>query len=114
MGLSEQEFWDMTPKAFFLKHEGFMELEQSHRRDAWERGRLFTTMQLNLWMKKGQKLTPKKLLRFDWEKKPKGEPVKPDKERFERMVKKWGGKLPGDGQGNSGLSKIKDGLVKVR
>lgn len=94
--MPEQEFWDMSPRAFFLKYEGFTELEENRIHDAWERDRFFTAAMMDMWSGKGRRTTPQKLCRFTWEKKPKkGKPApQRDPERFKYWAKKWGAKLP--------------------
>ena len=96
--MSEGDFWDMTPRAYFLKYEGFIELEDNRRHDTWERERFFTVAIMNMWVGKGQKITPQKLCLFPWEKNIKKggtiEKPKRDVERFKYWAKKWGAKLP--------------------
>lgn len=90
--MSEQEFWDTTPKAFFLKLESSYDIEQFKQQQEWERIRWQTALLVNMQLAKKdriKKLTD--LIEFDWDKK---EPKKPPptKAEIEQLIKKYGGK----------------------
>ena len=51
-----EDFYDMIPKHFFNKLNGFFELEQMRERNEWERTRWQTCYLLNIQIAKGKKL----------------------------------------------------------
>tara|TARA_R100001244_G_scaffold126111_1_gene96414 strand:- start:3580 stop:3855 length:276 start_codon:yes stop_codon:yes gene_type:complete len=63
------DFYDMLPKHFWNKLDGFYELENMRQRQEWERVRWQTTLLLNIQLPKNKTLKPKDLMDFDWEKK---------------------------------------------
>ena len=67
--MSVEEFYDMIPRHFFNKLDGFFELEQLRDRSDWERVRWQTCYLLNIQMPRGKSLKLKDLIRFDWESK---------------------------------------------
>ena len=71
MGMQVDEFYDMLPKHFWLKMDGFNELENIRQRAEWERCRWQTAMLLNVHTKKGKTIKPTDLIEFDWDKKKK-------------------------------------------
>mgnify|MGYP003657786312 CR=1 FL=1 len=56
MGMRVEDFYDMIPKHFFNKLNGFFELEQMRERNEWERTRWQTCYLLNIQIAKGKKL----------------------------------------------------------
>ena len=68
MGMSVEEFYDMIPKHFFIKMDGFYELEQLRDRNEWERVRWQTAWLINIQLKRGKTLKLQDFIRFDWEK----------------------------------------------
>lgn len=66
--MNEDEFWDITPKIFQLKCDGFFQMIETQEKQAWERMRFQTVAIINSQRKRGQQLTLQKLIRFDWEK----------------------------------------------
>ena len=54
--MSVADFYDMIPKHFFNKLNGFFELEQMRERNEWERCRWQTCYLLNIQIAKGKKL----------------------------------------------------------
>ena len=62
------EFYDMLPKHFWNKLDGFYELENLRERGNWERTRWSTTLLLNIQIGKCKKLKPTDLIEFDWDK----------------------------------------------
>ena len=66
-----EEFYDMLPKHFWNKLDGFYELENLRERAEWERTRWSTTILLNIQIGKGKKLKPTDLIEFEWDKKQK-------------------------------------------
>ena len=67
--MSVEEFYDMIPRHFFNKLDGFFELEQLRDRSDWERTRWQTCYLLNIQMPRGKSLKLKDLIRFGWESK---------------------------------------------
>jgi len=67
--MSEDEFWDMTPKVFHLKSEGFFELLERREQFEWERVRFQTVALINSERKRHQQIRPQQLVKFGWEKK---------------------------------------------
>ena len=63
LGMTEEEFWSCTPRAFFNAVEGF----ESLRKDDLEILRLQTLYQINPHIKK-QIRDPKLLWRYPWDK----------------------------------------------
>ena len=68
LGWSEKKFFKATPNYFFKAIKGFNELEEQRQREEWERLRILGVWVLSPHTKKGQNLSPKKLLPFPWDK----------------------------------------------
>lgn len=62
------EFYNMIPKYFWNKLDGFYELENIRERGKWERTRWSTALLLNVHVKKGKTIKPTDLIEFDWDK----------------------------------------------
>ena len=60
LGMTEDEFWDITPRAFFNSIEGF----ESLRKADWEFQRLQTFCIVRGWVKIRD---PKRMISFSWE-----------------------------------------------
>ena len=60
--MTEDEFWGITPRAFFNAFEGF----ESLRKTDMEAQRLQTLCIVNTWLKKPIR-DPKKLFTYSWE-----------------------------------------------
>ena len=58
----------MLPKIFWLKVDGFYELNNLNEQNNWIRIRWQTTLLLNVQLPKNKSLKEKDLIRFDWEK----------------------------------------------
>lgn len=63
------EFYDMLPKFFWNKMDGFYELENMRQRQEWERTRWQTTLLLNIQLPKNKTMKPTDLIKFDWDSK---------------------------------------------
>ena len=63
------EFYDMLPKFFWNKMDGFYELENMRQRQEWERVRWQTTLLLNIQLPKNKTVKPTDLMKFDWDSK---------------------------------------------
>ena len=83
MGMSEDEFWDMTPRAFFNAVEGFTSL----RRTDLEIQRLQTLFFVNCWAKKPIS-DPKQLWKYPWEMEHKKIDVEAQRKRAKRAAEK--------------------------
>ena len=83
MGMSVEDFYDMIPKHFFNKMDGFFELEQLRDRSDWERTRWQTCYLLNIQLSRGKQLKLKDLIQFAWEKKDTKEDYKKLKNKAE-------------------------------
>lgn len=62
------DFYDMLPREFWNKVEGFHELENMRQRSDWERTRWSTCLLLNIQLPKNKSINPKDLIKFEWEK----------------------------------------------
>ena len=67
--MSVDEFYDMIPRHFFNKLDGFFELEQLRDRSDWERTRWQTCYLLNIQLPRGKQIKLKDLINFDWDSK---------------------------------------------
>lgn len=79
--MKEQDFWDMSPKVFHYKVDGFWECFDQKEKMDWERTRWLGMMIMQPHMKKGKRIKPKDLMVFPWEKK---EPVKLNKDELKK------------------------------
>ena len=68
LGMNVDDFYDMLPREFWNKVEGFYELENMRQRSDWERTRWSTCLLLNIQIQKGKRIKPQDLILFDWEK----------------------------------------------
>ena len=69
--MSPKDFYDMLPRYFWHKMDGFYELENNRQRQHWERSRWQTTLLLNIQLIKGKCIKPTDLIKFDWDDKEK-------------------------------------------
>ncbi|MBU1235123.1 MAG: phage tail assembly chaperone [Proteobacteria bacterium] len=84
--MSEEEFWSMTPRAFFNAIEGF----ESLRRTDLEVVRLQTLYSINTWAK--TPITdPQALWKYPWEGQVKKVDVEELRKRGKELVKRYGG-----------------------
>lgn len=81
------EFYDMLPREFWNKVEGFHELENLRQRNDWERTRWSTCLLLNIQIAKGKRLKPTDLIQFEWDNKKDKMDFKELKERAEYIKK---------------------------
>ena len=81
------EFYDMLPREFWNKLDGFHELENLRQRNDWERTRWSTCLLLNIQLPKGKSLKPTDLVQFEWDKKKGKIEFKELKERAEYVKK---------------------------
>lgn len=87
MGMKVDEFYDMLPREFWNKLEGFYELENLRQRHDWERTRWSTCLLLNIQLPKNKSIKPTDLMEFDWDKKANKEDIKKLKDRAEYIKK---------------------------
>jgi len=83
-----EEFYDMIPRYFWNKLDGFYELENIREKGHWERVRWSTTLLLNVHTAKGKTIKPTDLIEFDWDKSNKKldyEKLKAKAEYFKKM-----------------------------
>ena len=66
--MNVDDFYDMLPREFWNKVDGFYELENMRQRSDWERTRWSTCLLLNIQLSKGKSLKPQDLGKFEWEK----------------------------------------------
>ena len=65
------EFYDMLPREFWNKVDGFYDMENLRQRNDWERTRWSTCLLLNIQLPKNKTIKPIELIEFEWEKKEK-------------------------------------------
>lgn len=65
--MNVDDFYDMLPREFWNKVDGFYELENMRQRSDWERTRWSTCLLLNIQLAKGKSLKPQDLGKFEWE-----------------------------------------------
>ena len=82
--MSEEEFWSITPRAFFNAVNGF----ESLRRMDLEVVRLQTLYSVNTWAKKPV-TDPKKLWAYPWENEIKKIDIEAQRERGKQLAKRW-------------------------
>ena len=68
LGMNVDDFYDMLPREFWNKIEGFHDLENMRQRSDWERTRWSTCLLLNIHLAKGKSIKPTDLIKFEWEK----------------------------------------------
>jgi hypothetical protein len=71
LGMSVEDFYDMMPKHFWNKMDGFYKLENIRGQQEWERVRWQTTLLLNIQLPKNKTIKPTDLIQFDWDEKEK-------------------------------------------
>ena len=67
LGMKVDDFYDMLPREFWNKMDGFYELENMRQRSDWERTRWSTCLLLNIQLSKGKSIKPTDLIVFEWE-----------------------------------------------
>ena len=66
--MNVDDFYDMLPREFWNKIEGFHDLENMRQRSDWQRTRWSTCLLLNIHLGKGKSIKPTDLIKFEWEK----------------------------------------------
>ena len=65
--MNVDDFYEMLPREFWNKVDGFYELENMRQRSDWERTRWSTCLLLNIHLGKGKSIKPTDLIQFEWE-----------------------------------------------
>lgn len=81
------EFYDMLPREFWNRVDGFIEIQNLKDKNEWERTRWSTCILLNIQLGKGKKIKPTDLIEFDWDKKDRKIDFKKIKEKADYMKK---------------------------
>jgi len=66
--MNVDDFYEMLPREFWNKVDGFYKLENMRQRSDWERTRWSTCLLLNIQLPKNKSIKPTDLIRFEWEK----------------------------------------------
>lgn len=85
--MSLEDFCRLTPDEFYEVSKACHERFEGQERMSWERMRMLATITIQPHLKK--KITPERLLKFQWEMKPK-RPIaskEEDRRRFEKLMK---------------------------
>ena len=90
LGLLPEEFWDLTFHEFFLIQRGRNQKIEMTERFEWERTRWLACVMMQPHKKKGARLNPQDLVKFEWEKGSLKE-INPEaqKKRAEYALKKY-------------------------
>ena len=70
LGLTYDNLYQLTPRSFWNAVDGFYEMIENEDRKTWIRVRWQTCALVNVHMPKGKSITPQRLMKFEWEKKP--------------------------------------------
>lgn len=85
--MKPEDFFNMLPKDFWYKLEGFYNKISREQRYEWERIRWQTTLLLNVHTDKGKTLKATDLIEFSWDKKESKKELKTNKEYAEYVKK---------------------------
>ena len=66
--MNVDDFYEMLPREFWNKVDGFYKLENMRQRSDWERTRWSTCLLLNIQLPKNKSIKPTDLIKFEWEK----------------------------------------------
>ena len=66
--MNVDDFYEMLPREFWNKIDGFYKLENMRQRSDWERTRWSTCLLLNIQLPKNKSIKPTDLIKFEWEK----------------------------------------------
>ena len=96
--LSYDDFCRLDFNEFAAIYNSYATQRDAVYKDRWEQTRWLATIMLQPHLGKNKKLTPHKLLPFEWDKKPAAEKrkeVSPEehRRRFENLVKRLGDKI---------------------
>ena len=86
--MNVDEFYDMLPREFWNKIEGFRELENMRQRSDWERTRWSTCLLLNIQLPKNKSIKPTDLIEFDWEKRIKKKHSQSEYQKVQYLIAK--------------------------
>jgi len=85
MGMSSDEFWDLTPKEFHYKMKGYFDREMLRDRLEWERCRWSTWVLFSIQTDGKNQIQPRDLIEFEWEKNQTKDTEPVSKEELERI-----------------------------
>jgi hypothetical protein len=87
--MSEDEFWCSTPRSFFNRLDGFLKWNEQIQQQEWERARFiaYTNAAYSGHAKKS--LTPRKIIKFNWEKSEVGLSLEQRREIEDRIRKRY-------------------------
>tara|TARA_E500000305_G_scaffold108358_1_gene110579 strand:- start:2462 stop:2758 length:297 start_codon:yes stop_codon:yes gene_type:complete len=91
LGLTEEQFWDFTPRLLQIKMEGFARLQEQIQREEWERMRFQTVALINKDRKRKDQVKMSQLITFPWEKKVNDkDKIEEEKKRVQYLMsKEW-------------------------
>tara|TARA_X000001388_G_scaffold40773_1_gene28678 strand:+ start:2500 stop:2808 length:309 start_codon:yes stop_codon:yes gene_type:complete len=89
LGLLPNDFWTLTFHEFFCIQKGRNDRFEMEQQFEWERVRWLACCNLQPHTKKGQRLTPEKLVKFQWEKSKKEIDLEEQKKKAEYALKKY-------------------------
>ena len=87
MGLSYDELYDLTPRAFNNQLKGFNDYQEQLIQDSWEQTRIIAHSCLAPHSKK--KLKPTEILPFPWDKKRKSNIKTASREHIQSVIEKY-------------------------
>lgn len=88
MGLSLDDFLDLTPSQFLKVLTAWSEHEEVKEKSSWERARYMAYAMVIPHLDRKKRNTPQTVFPLPWDKKP--QPAKPStRERFEELKRKW-------------------------
>lgn len=85
--MKPEDFFNMLPKYFWKKLDGFYNNISRNQRYEWERIRWQTTLLLNVHTDKGKTLKATDLIEFNWDKKESKKEIKTNKAYAEYIKK---------------------------
>ena len=89
MGMTIDEFFDISFRQFFNKLQGFSDWHDMRSREAWERARLHAVTMVQSWS--GKSISPEALWQLKWdepEEEPTSEGLEEFKKKFGSTIKK--------------------------
>lgn len=92
MKMTSAEFWEITPREFFNKLEGWKSMQEIKEQNEWDRCRWSTAYLLSPHSKKGRSIKPTDLIKLPWdeERRKKENKKIPTREEVLKMIKQTG------------------------
>mgnify|MGYP003132071415 FL=1 len=87
LALSYNDLYDLTPRSFLNKLDGFNDYQEKLMQDRWEQTRLIIHACISPHTKK--RLKPKDLLPFDWDSKKNKNTKIASKEEIEKIIAEY-------------------------